>query len=140
MKTTNDPIGDMLTRIRNAARTGKPEVVLPYSKMKHAIATILEREGYVGKVSKLEPVVAEDKTAVSYPQLRIGLRYQDRKSTLQSIKRISKPGLRIYKKSTELPVVLGHMGIAILSTSSGLMTNHDARKQGVGGEIICEVY
>ena len=138
MKTTNDPISDMLTRIRNAAAIGKPEVNIPYSKLKHGIASILEREGYVGKVTRVEP---EKDVKHSFPNLRIGLRYRDhKKSVIKSLKRISKPGLRVYKGSTELPVVLNHLGIAIISTSQGLMTNKDARKQGVGGEIICEVY
>ena len=136
MKISNDPIGDMLTRIRNASAVSKPEVVLPYSKMKHSVAVILGQEGYVGKVTKLEAGEGDAKFA----QLRIGLRYNGKNPVVKSIKRISKPGLRIYRKSYNLPVVLNHMGIAIISTSEGLMTNHEARKRGVGGEVLCEVY
>lgn len=133
MKISNDPISDMLTRIRNAMAIGMPEVEIPYSKMKHGIAALLEKEGYVGKVTRDD--------SEKHLKLRVGLKYQDDKSpAIHKIKRVSRPGLRVYKKSTELPVVLNHIGIAVVSTSQGLMTNKDAKKSGVGGEIICEVY
>jgi len=139
MAMTNDPISDMLTRIRNASAVGKPEVLIPYSRMKHGIANLLSTQEYVGKVTKLEK--GDEGNTAPYPVLRIGLRYNgNNKSVIKNLKRISKPGLRVYKRSSELPVVLNHMGIAIVSTSQGLMTNKDARKKGVGGEIICEVY
>lgn len=136
-----DPISDMLTRIRNAAAVGKPEVVLPYSKLKHQIANILQKEGYVGAVAKEEGQSAAEKQEQRFASLRIGLRYDDaRQPAFQSIKRVSKPGLRIYRGKDELPIVLNNMGIAIISTSQGLMTNIEAKKVGVGGEVICEVY
>ena len=138
MATTNDPISDMLTRIRNASAINKPEVVMPYSKMKHKIADILSREGYVGKVTKVEP---DTENGSRFAQLRIGLKYNsENKSVIQKLTRISKPGLRVYKGSGNLPVVLNNLGIAVISTSTGLMTNKEAKKQGVGGEVICEVY
>ncbi len=136
-----DPISDMLTRIRNAAAVGKPEVVLPYSKMKHQVANLLQREGYVGAITKVEPGIATDPAANRFSMLRIGLKYdENRKPAFQQIKRVSKPGLRIYRGKGELPIVLNNMGIAIISTSQGLMTNFEAKKLGVGGEVICEVY
>lgn len=140
MGTTNDPISDMLTRIRNASAINKPEVVMPYSKMKHQVANILHDEGYIGKVTKVEPST-DIEGGSRFVTLRIGLKYdQERKPIIQNLKRISKPGLRVYKGSHELPVVLNNLGIAIISTSQGLMTNKTAKKHGVGGEIVCEVY
>ena len=127
-----DPISDMLTRIRNAAAVKKSEVVLPYSKVKFSIAKILEKEGYVGKVAKLENE--------KFAQLKVGLKYKDKSPVISKICRISKPGRRVYSKHDELPVVLSDMGIAIVSTPNGLMTNKDARKRHLGGEVICEVY
>lgn len=137
---TNDPISDMLTRIRNASAVQKPEVVMPFSKMKYQIALLLNREGYLGKVTKVEVAEAKEK-GFNYPLLRMGLKYDEKGSpVIQSMKRISKPGLRIYSGKDELPVVLNNLGIAIISTSQGLMTNRDARKSGVGGEVVCEIY
>lgn len=137
---TNDPISDMLTRIRNASAVRKPEVVMPYSKLKHKIADILSTEGYVGKVTKVEPDTTKPGSS-RFAELRIGLKYDEEKQpTISSLKRVSKPGLRVYKGSDRLPVVLNHLGIAILSTSQGLMTNNEARKKGIGGEVLCEVY
>ena len=136
----NDPISDMLTRIRNASASKKSEVVLPYSRVKHEIANILNQEGYVGKVTK---VVADNQIEgkVTFPELRIGLKYSDdQKSVISNLKRISKPGLRIYRKSYQLPIVLNNFGTAIISTSQGMMTNKKARKHGLGGEVVCEVY
>lgn len=137
MGMTNDPISDMLTRIRNAAAVRKPEVVMPYSKMKHRIADILQAEGYVGKVSKDE---ASEAAGTRFAQLRIGLKYNGKQSVIKDMKRVSKPGLRVYKGSERLPIVLNNLGIAIVSTSQGVMTNKDAKKKGIGGEILCEVY
>ena len=112
---------------------GKPEVEVAYSKMKHGIAQLLEKEGYVGKVAK-------DDTE-KHLKLRIGLKYNEDKSpVIHHIQRVSRPGLRIYKPSAKLPIVLNHLGIALISTSQGLMTNRQAKKMGVGGEIICEIY
>lgn len=126
-----DPIADMLTRIRNAQRSRKPIVEVPYSKMKHAIAEILSKEGYVGAVEKTQ----------SAPQMLVlTLKYVGRQPAIQSINRESTPGHRVYKQAQELPRVLNDYGIAIVSTSKGLMTNKEARKAGIGGEVICSVY
>ena len=126
-----DPIADMLTRIRNASMAGKPEAILPYSKIKFKIAEILRDEGYIGGVEKIED---------RFGSVRIKLRYENGRPVLNTINRISKPGHRIYAKNSELPHVLNDYGIAIVSTPQGLMTNKQARKKGLGGEIICEVY
>lgn len=130
-----DPIADMLTRIRNAQAVNKPEVILPYSKMKLAVAKILQEEGYIESAEKIESGngVGEE--------IRIVLKYTGpKKGAITSIKRISKPGRRVYAAKDKLPVVLNNLGIAIISTSKGLMTNKEAKKLGVGGEVICEVY
>ena len=127
-----DPISDMLTRIRNASAVKKPEVVLPYSNMKYSIAKILEREGYLGKVAK----DTDEKFAV----LRIELKYKDAAPAIAKLNRVSKPGRRVYAKYNELPHVLSGMGMAIVSTPNGLMTNKEARKRHLGGEVICEIY
>ncbi len=126
-----DPIADMLTRIRNAQRSRKPIVEIPYSQMKHAIADILNKEGYIGTVDKTDAMPA---------MLVLTLKYYGRQPAIQSIDRTSTPGHRVYMKATELPRVLNDYGIAIISTSQGLMTNKDARKAGVGGEVICAIY
>lgn len=129
----------MLTRIRNAAAARKAEVVLPYSRMKHQIATILEKEGFVTLVQKMEK--SKEEGASAFDQLKIVLKYDQSKApAFEEIKRVSKPGLRIYRGKESLPIVLNHLGIAIISTSQGLMTNKEAKQRGVGGEVICEVY
>jgi small subunit ribosomal protein S8 len=127
----SDPISDMLTRIRNAQAVKKLEVVLPYSQIKFHIAKILEKEGYLVSVEKLEQA--------KHQVLKLELKYQDRKPVIQSITRVSKPGRRVYAKSDELPRVLSDLGMAIISTPNGLMTNKEARKRHLGGEVICEV-
>lgn len=135
-----DPIADMLTRIRNAQAVGKSEAVLPMSKMKMEIAKILERENWVGKVEIVKAKVKKNGKAI-FDELKIYLKYSpDGKSAITSIKRISKPGCRRYTGKNELPRVLNNLGIAIISTPQGLMTNKEARKKGLGGEIICEIY
>ncbi len=127
-----DPISDMLTRIRNAQAVKKHEIVFPYSKIKFAIAKILEKEGYVKSVEQI--------TESKFPNIRINLLYaEDNSPQIQSLKRVSKPGCRVYTKSSELPVVLSHFGIAIISTPNGLMTNKEARARHLGGEVICEI-
>jgi small subunit ribosomal protein S8 len=126
-----DPISDMLTRIRNASMVNKAEVRLPYSKMKHAIAKILLEEGYVSAVEKVDGAT---------PELRIGLRYEGREPMIRNLKRVSKPGHRLYFKHDALPKVLSDHGIAIVSTSQGVMTNKAARKRKLGGEVLCEVF
>lgn len=141
MAMIQDPISDMLTRIRNAAAVGKPEVVMPYSKVKHEIANLLQKEGYLGAVTKVEGQTDATTTEQRFATLKVGLRYdEERQSVFQHLKRVSKPGLRIYRGKENLPIVLNNMGIAIISTSQGLMTNFEAKKLGVGGEVICEVY
>ena len=136
-----DPIADMFTRIRNAAAIKKYEVVLPMSKIKYEIAKILEKEGWVQKVEIVKAVVDEDSRKTSFDTLKIVLKYKKSgKSAITSIKRVSRPGLKIYAKNDNLPKVLNNLGIAIISTSSGLMTNRGAKKKGVGGEVICKIY
>lgn len=126
-----DPISDMLTQIRNAQAVKKPDITLNYSKVKFHIAKILEKEGFVVGVKQV--------TEAKFPKLHIGLKYSGSKPAILSLKRISKPGRRIYAKSTELPRVLSDMGIAIISTPNGLMTNKEARARKLGGEVICEI-
>jgi small subunit ribosomal protein S8 len=125
-----DPIADMLTRIRNAAAAKKREVVLPNSKIKYTIAKILEKEGYLDNVE-----VKEDSKELSF-----AVSFNDDLPVVTEIKRISKPGRRVYGKRDELPTVLSGRGIAIVSTSQGLMTNAEAKSRSLGGEIVCEVY
>jgi len=127
-----DPIADMLTRIRNAQLSRRAIVEMPTSKVKKAIAEILSKENYVGKVEEVEV------TPVS--KLVIELKYNGRQPQIKSLVRDSKPGHRKYRKADELPRILNGYGISIVSTSQGLMTNTEARKLGIGGEIICSVY
>lgn len=135
-----DPIADMLTRIRNASAVNKNEVVLPMSKVKYEIAKILEKEGWIQKVEVVKADVEKNKTK-AFDQLKIVLKYKKSgKPFIKSLKRISKPGLRIYVDKNDLPRVLNNLGMAIISTSQGMMTNKEARKTGVGGEVICEIY
>ena len=126
-----DPIADMLTRIRNTQKTGRENVEVPFSKVKKAIADILNREGYIGKV---------EETAGRPAKLVLELKYKGKEPTIRFIKRESKPGHRVYRKAGELPKVLNGFGIAIVSTSRGLMTDKQAREAGLGGEVICSVY
>ena len=133
--TMTDPIADMLTRLRNANTAFHDDVLMPSSKVKEALAKILVSEGYVEAYS-----VEEDPDRPS-PKLRIVLKYtNDRKRTISGLRRVSKPGLRVYTKATDVPRVLGGMGIAILSTNQGLMTDREARQRRVGGEILCHVW
>ncbi|MGV6987837.1 30S ribosomal protein S8 [Testudinibacter sp. P80/BLE/0925] len=125
-----DPIADMLTRIRNGQSANKIAVNMPSSKLKVAIANVLAEEGYVESVKISEG---------AKPELEITLKYFQGKPVVESIQRISRPGLRIYKRKDELPSVMGGLGIAVVSTSKGVMTDRAARKAGLGGEIICYV-
>jgi len=127
-----DPISDFLTRIRNGQAARLDEIKLPSSQVKFSLAKILENEGFVGNVSEW--------TEDGKKYLSLALKYNGREPVIRSIKRISKPGLRIYRKSSNLPRVLSDIGIAIISTSVGIMTNKEARKRKLGGEVICEVY
>jgi len=127
----NDPVADMLTRIRNAQATEKLAVVMPSSKLKLAIAKVLKDEGYITDFAADEDV--------SKPQLTITLKYYQSKAVIERIKRISRPGLRAYRGASELPKVDNGLGIAIVSTSGGVMTDRAARAAGFGGEVICIV-
>jgi len=135
-----DPIADMLTRIRNASAVGKETVVLPMSKIKYGIAQILEREGHIAKVEVVKTKSKKNGSAV-FDELKIILKYKkDNRPAITSLKRISKPGRRVYASKEKLPRVLNNLGLAIISTSRGLLTNKEAAKAGIGGEIICEIY
>ena len=128
-----DPVADMLTRLRNANSAHHESVSLPSSKLKTHIAEILQREGYIASWKTEDARVGQTLTL----ELKYG---QERERSIVGIKRVSKPGLRVYAKSTEIPIVHGGLGIAILSTSSGLLTNKEASKKGVGGEILAYVW
>jgi len=122
-----DPIADMFTRIRNGQSAAKTAVTMPSSKLKVAIANLLKEEGYISDFATVEG---------TKPELTVELKYFEGKEVIETIKRVSRPGLRVYKGSTELPKVLAGMGIAIVSTSKGLMTDRAARSAGLGGEIL----
>jgi small subunit ribosomal protein S8 len=126
-----DPIADMLTRIRNAQTARKPSVTLPSSKQKVAVAKVLQQEGYLGSVT------AEEVDGKS--TLTLELKYYQDQPVIERIQRVSRPGLRIFKRVDELPVVQGGLGVAIVSTSQGVMTNVQAKAQGHGGEVLCIV-
>lgn len=126
-----DPIADMLTRIRNGQSTGKKNVKMPSSKLKVAIAKVLKAEGYISDFAV--------ETVGSHSQMTVELKYHNGLPVIEKIKRVSRPGLRIYKSKDELPKVLGGFGIAIVSTSNGVMTDRAARAIGHGGEVICTV-
>jgi len=135
-----DPIADMLTRIRNAAAINKAEVAIPMSKIKKGIADILKKEGWILDY-EIVKVESEKNKTFQFDELKVYLKYKKSgKSAISHIKRISKPGLRIYVGKAELPKVLNNLGMAIISTPEGLMTNFSARKRGLGGEVLCEVY
>lgn len=125
-----DPIADMLTRIRNGQAANKIAISMPSSKLKVAIANVLAAEGYIESVKVLDGVK---------PELEITLKYFQGKPVVESIQRVSRPGLRIYKRKDELPKVMGGLGVAVVSTSKGVMTDRAARQAGLGGEIICYV-
>ncbi len=137
-----DPIADMLTRIRNASLVKKAEIVLPMSKVKFNVAKILEKEGFVSSVNIVEGGKDLQKNKASkFDQIRIVLRYEkDGQPRISSLKRISKPGRRVYVDRDNIPDVLNGLGFCIISTSKGIMTGREARKNGVGGEFICEIY
>jgi len=127
----NDPISDMLCRIRNANQALLPAVEIPHSKMKESIAGIFKREGYIAEFSvegKLPKI------------MNLKLKYQGKKSVIEGLRRISTPGLRRYVGSTEIPRVRGGLGVAVVSTSEGVMTGTQARKKNIGGELICYVW
>ncbi|EKD33091.1 MAG: Ribosomal protein S8 [uncultured bacterium] len=128
----NDPISDMLTRIRNAYAVSKTEVVLPSSKMKYAIAKILEKEGFLASTN-------EKAGSNNFKSLHLTLKYEDGNPAVSEIKRVSKPGRRVYQKALELSSVRSGYGLSIISTPNGLMTNFEARRRKLGGEVICEI-
>lgn len=134
MMNMTDPIADMLTRIKNGLGVGKDTVVIPASKMKVEIAKILKAEGYINNY-KVEGEAAKDKT------ISIELKYgPEGQKVISGLKRISKPGLKVYAKADALPRVLNGLGVAIISTSKGLMADRDARKAGLGGEVVAYVW
>ena len=124
----SDPIADMLTRIRNGQAAAKADVSMPASKMKQAIAKVLKDEGYIKDFSVSEGPKAD---------MTVSLKYFEGRPVIESIKRVSRPGLRIYKNKDELPKVLNGLGIAVISTSQGVMTDREARAAGHGGEVVC---
>ncbi len=133
--TMTDPIADMLTRIRNGNVAMHDEVKMPSSKLKVSLAAILKREGYI------EDYSVADNTDGPGTVLTINMKYaQDRTRTISGIKRVSKPGLRVYAKADSLPRVLGGLGVAVVSTSRGLMTDREARRSRMGGEVLCFVW
>ncbi len=126
----SDPIADMLTRIRNGQSATKADVAMPASNMKQSIAQVLKDEGYINDFS-----VSQD----AKPQLTVSLKYHDGKPVIEKIQRMSRPGLRVYKNTDEIPKVLNGLGVVIVSTSKGMMTDRAARAAGIGGELICSV-
>lgn len=127
-----DPISDYLTRIRNAAAAGQQEVFVPFSKMKSELSRILQEEGYIWSY--------EVDTSAAHPRLKLKLKYQGKTPVIRHLSRVSKPGLRKYVSTDEIPRVLGGLGIAILSTSRGIMTGARARKAKVGGELLAQIW
>ena len=127
----SDPISDMLTRLRNGGRALQPAIELPHSRIKENVAKILKNEGYVSDVT------VEGNTA---KKIKIRLKYNGKKSVIEGLKRISKPGLRKYVGATEIPRVRGGLGVAVLSTPEGIMTDTQARKKNLGGELLCYVW
>jgi small subunit ribosomal protein S8 len=133
--TMTDPIADMLTRIRNANAAMFDSVKMPSSKLKESLAKVLQKEGFIASYTVTQEPNKPGAT------LEINLKYsEDRKKTIIGIKRVSKPGLRIYKKCDQMPKVLGGVGVAVVSTSHGLMTDREARKAKLGGEVLCYVW
>ncbi len=133
--TMTDPIADMLTRLRNANQAFHDDVAMPYSKLKQGVAEILEQEGYITSFEVTDATEGPGKT------LFITLKYgRNRERSIAGVRRISKPGLRVYAKSTGLPKVLGGLGVAIISTSQGLLTDRQANQKGVGGEVLAYVW
>ena len=131
-----DPLADFLTTIRNAARASKSEIRVPWSRMRSDVAHILKNEGYVTEVEK----VTDDKAKAGKPELRVKLRGTGKSRAITQITRISKPGRRQYVGSSEIPRVLGGMGISVISTPRGVMAGHQAKKQNLGGELLLTVY
>jgi small subunit ribosomal protein S8 len=127
----SDPIADLLTRIRNGQAANKAQVTMPASKAKQAVANVLKNEGYISDFAVQD--------AGGKPQLTITLKYYEGRPVIESLQRVSRPGLRIYKGKDELPKILGGLGVAIVSTSKGVMSDREARALGEGGEVLCTV-
>jgi len=127
----SDPIADLLTRIRNGQAANKAQVTMPASKAKQAVANVLKNEGYISDFAVQD--------AGGKPQLTVVLKYYEGRPVIESLQRVSRPGLRIYKGKDELPKVLGGLGVAIVSTSKGVMSDREARALGEGGEVLCTV-
>ena len=132
MSTVTDPIADFLARVRNGVRAQKPEVLIPYSKIKAEIARIFKEEGYISDYSV--------DTTGAHPRIKVINKLVDRSSAIAGLRRVSRPGLRRYVGADEIPRVLGGMGVAILSTSRGILSGREARKQKVGGELLAYVW
>ena len=132
MSTVTDPIADFLARVRNGVRAQKPEVLIPYSKIKAEVARIFKEEGYISDYSV--------DTSGPHPRIKVVNKLVDRSSAIAGLKRVSRPGLRRYVGADEIPRVLGGMGVAILSTSRGILSGREARKQKVGGELLAYVW
>jgi small subunit ribosomal protein S8 len=132
MSTVTDPIADFLARVRNGVRAQKPEVLIPYSKIKAEIARIFKEEGYISDYSV--------DTGGAHPRIKVVNKLVDRSSAIAWLKRVSRPGLRRYVGADEIPRVLGGMGLAILSTSRGILSGREARKQKIGGELLAYVW
>ena len=132
MSTVTDPIADFLARVRNGARAQQPEVLIPYSKIKAEIARILKEEGYISEYSV--------DTSSAHPRIKVVNKLVDRSSAIAGLRRVSRPGLRRYVGSDQIPRVLGGMGLAILSTSRGILSGREARKQKIGGELLAYVW
>lgn len=124
----NDPLSDLLTRIKNGYMAGKADVIVPWSKLRQTVADVLVREGYLGQ-AKVENGI-----------LNLKLKYDQKTPALTEVKRISRPSLRVYVRKSELPRVLGGLGTAVVSTPAGIMTAKEARRKGLGGEVICEIW
>ena len=132
MSTVTDPIADFLARVRNGVRAQKPEVLIPYSKIKAEIARIFKEEGYISDYSV--------DTSGEHPRIKVVNKLVDRSTAIAGLRRVSRPGLRRYVGADEIPRVLGGMGVAILSTSRGILSGREARKQKVGGELLAYVW
>ena len=132
MSTVTDPIADFLARVRNGVRAQKPEVLIPYSKIKAEIARIFKEEGYISDYSV--------DTSGAHPRIKVVNKLVDRSSAIAGLKRVSRPGLRRYVGADEIPRVLGGMGLAILSTSRGILSGREAKKQKLGGELLAYVW
>jgi len=132
MSAVSDPIGDYLTRLRNASMAGREDVRAPYSRMKEEITKILQKEGY------LKDYTVENEGV--HKELVVHIRFSDRKAAITGLKRVSRPGLRKYVGSTEIPRVLGGLGIAVLSTSRGILSGREARRQKLGGELLAYIW